>query len=165
MKIQIGGLSDGIHRYRFQIASARLQLGERFINDVVIDATLDKSGSQMLFTASVQTVARFECDRCVRAFDSPLSAAYTMVYAVEGTDADQLDPAEFQVIPAGLHVIDITEDVRQSIQLAVPLKLLCSENCKGLCPTCGQDLNAGSCSCTQEEVDTRWEGLRRLRAN
>ncbi len=165
MKIQIGGMSEGIHRYRFQVASDMLQLGGQFLNDIVIDATLDKSNAQILLTASIQAAARFECDRCVSPFERALSTTYTMLYVTEGSDTDQLDPAEVQVIPAGLHVIDITEDVRQSVLLAVPLKLLCSENCKGLCPTCGQNLNTGNCSCAHEESDSRWEGLRRLRTN
>jgi uncharacterized protein len=165
MKIQISGLSDGIHRYHFTVASSELALGGQFQGDVDVDATLDKSSNQILLTGEIRTIAHFECDRCLAPFSKPLLASYTMVYVPEGIDAAHLDPAEMQILPSGLHVIDVTEDVRQSMLLGVPLKVLCSETCKGLCASCGKNLNTGSCSCKEATVDYRWEKLRRLQSN
>jgi uncharacterized metal-binding protein YceD (DUF177 family) len=80
----------------------------------------------------------------------------------EGDDTARYDPSEVQVIPASLPVIDVNDDVRQTVFLAVPLKLLCSESCKGLCPQCGINLNMGTCACTDDPADGRWEKLRSL---
>ena len=86
------------------------------------------------------------------------------MYYVTGEGADsQIDPAELQIVPPGFSVIDLSEDVRQTVLLSVPLKLLCTENCKGLCPLCGRNLNSGTCTCTQGAVDTRWEQLIKLK--
>jgi uncharacterized protein len=166
MKIQIGGLSDGIHQYEFTVASSELELGEQFSSKVHVEATLDKSSNQILLTASSEATAHFECDRCVSPFERKLSASHTMVYVTEGMDAaHDVDPVEMQVIPSGLHVVDIAEDVRQSILLAVPFKNLCKEECKGLCPTCGTNLNESTCSCSEPAIDSRWEQLRKLQSN
>ncbi len=165
MKIQIGGLSDGIHRYRFEVPASSLGLGEQFTDNVITDVTLDKSSSQILLTASIQATAHCECDRCVSPFDVNLVPSYTMVYVTESDDTAMLDPTQVQVIPNGLHIIDITEDVRQTTLLAIPLKLLCDETCKGLCAECGRILNEGTCTCSDAVPDSRWEGLRRLQSN
>jgi uncharacterized protein len=59
------------------------------------------------------------------------------------------------------HILDLTEVLRQDVLLALPMHALCSEECRGLCPVCGQNLNQGSCSCTPEP-DPRWGALRDL---
>jgi uncharacterized protein len=67
---------------------------------------------------------------------------------------------DVQVIAPDTVHIDLAEDVRQMISISVPLKLLCKEDCKGLCPKCGTNLNLGQCACKNDDVDARWEGLR-----
>jgi uncharacterized protein len=59
--------------------------------------------------------------------------------------------------------IDLSEDVRDYALLALPMKKLCSENCKGLCPKCGKNLNDGPCECRDEKIDPRWEPLQKLK--
>jgi len=58
--------------------------------------------------------------------------------------------------------IDITEDIRETVLLAIPIKLLCKHDCKGLCPHCGANLNVESCTCAEEMIDPRWEALKKL---
>jgi uncharacterized protein len=60
------------------------------------------------------------------------------------------------------HVLDISEVVRQALLLEVPLLALCKEDCAGLCPNCGQDLNLGPCGCSLVAPDPRWESLAKL---
>ncbi len=55
--------------------------------------------------------------------------------------------------------IDLDAIVSENIRLNLPLRLLCHEDCKGLCPKCGKNLNEGSCGCIQKEVDPRLAGL------
>jgi len=59
----------------------------------------------------------------------------------------------------------IDDLVRETIILALPLKPLCSEDCKGLCPVCGTDLNKSQCNCIKKETDPRWEKLKGLLGN
>jgi uncharacterized protein len=59
-------------------------------------------------------------------------------------------------------VIDLSDDVREMVLLSVPLKLICREECRGLCSRCGADLNAGECGCAKETVSGSWQGLEKL---
>ena len=55
--------------------------------------------------------------------------------------------------------VDLTSLMQETIVTELPLRLLCKEDCKGLCPKCGTDLNLGSCSCEHKEIDPRLAGL------
>ena len=163
MKIQVGGLSDGIHTYTFEAESSDLALGEAFTRQVFVEARLDKAGGQIFLTATVRPTGKFLCDRCTAEFTRELPSSYHMYYVWDAADTDKFDPAEVQVISSSLNVIDISEDVRQTVLLSVPLKLLCRDTCKGLCPHCGKNRNVEPCDCRDELTDTRWEKLRALR--
>jgi uncharacterized protein len=67
-----------------------------------------------------------------------------------------------QFISPNTHEIDLSFGVRESLLLALPMKVLCSEDCKGLCPHCGANLNEESCDCVAETIDPRWAELRKL---
>lgn len=60
--------------------------------------------------------------------------------------------------------IDLHEIVRQEVAFHLPLRLVCGDDCKGLCPLCGENLNTGRCKC-KEEADPRWSGLDKLKNN
>ena len=59
-------------------------------------------------------------------------------------------------------ILDLTEAVRQYALLALPMKPLCRQDCAGLCPTCGRNLNQGGCDCPPQGLDPRWSGLSKL---
>ncbi|MEW6509556.1 MAG: DUF177 domain-containing protein [Bacteroidota bacterium] len=162
MKIQVGGLSEGLHAYRFTVAPADLGLGAEFEEDVSVQATLEKTGNELLLKTTVATGAWWECDRCITRFRQGIGGGYQMYYVWEGNDTARFDPAELQVVSTGLTMIDLSEDVRQTILLAVPLKRVCREQCKGLCPHCGKNLNEGPCDCRDTIADGRWDKLREL---
>jgi uncharacterized protein len=163
MKIQVGGLADGIYHYQLAADSTSLGLDERFGGQVVVDAAIEKSGTQVFLTAQVLANASFECDRCLAPFLTPLRSSYRMCYVPEEGVDSTIDPLELQVVPPGFSVIDLHDDVRQTVLLSVPFKLLCSERCKGLCPHCGTNWNLGTCNCVEQAVDPRWEHLIRLK--
>jgi uncharacterized protein len=165
MKIQVGGLSEGLHTYHFEAPATDFDLGGAFSGPVAVEAKLEKSGHQLLLRASVATEGKFVCDRCALHFSRTISDAYRMVYAQDAAELTGVDPSEVQIIPPGFGVIDITDDVRQTLLLAVPLKLLCREECKGLCPQCGTNWNEQQCDCRDLPVDSRWDKLRSLPRN
>ena len=76
------------------------------------------------------------------------------------THLDNEDEDEMTVIPD--MKLDLEEFCYDEILLSLPTKFLCDENCKGLCPTCGQDLNQGECSCNEKEIDPRLAALAEL---
>jgi uncharacterized protein len=74
-----------------------------------------------------------------------------------------MEEEDFVVIPAtGEARYDLFPRVREELILDMPIKLLCREDCKGLCSKCGADLNEGACGCPGAPVDRRWGPLRNL---
>jgi uncharacterized protein len=163
IQIRISGLSNGVHEYHFSVEPQDLLLEKNFRNKVEVNARLEKTSRQLILRTYIHTEALFQCDRCLKEFDKSLDAEYSMVYIYHENETGAFNPEEVSIISPDTVSIDLTEDVHQLIVLSVPLKLLCSDSCKGLCPRCGCDLNVQSCSCTIEEVtDPRWQGLKDL---
>jgi uncharacterized protein len=160
MRIQIAGLSEGSHNFHFEVTADDLALGERFGAPVAVDAKLDKTGSQLFLRASIRTTSSVECDRCITPFVVNLTPSYQMHYIWSEPDQSRFDPSEVQIIANGSTVIALDEDVRQTVLLSVPLKNLCRDDCKGLCPRCGKNLNEGRCMCEETERESRWDSLR-----
>jgi uncharacterized protein len=162
LKIRISQLSYGLHEYHFRADSGEIGLDSNFNRAVNVDATLDKSPRQLLLRAEVKTGGRFQCDRCLEEFEQSLSSHYSMVYVFDHADSASLPPDEMQVIGVDTPSIDLAEDVRQVVLLSVPLKLLCREDCKGLCPHCGANRNERGCDCRETNDNPQWRGLEGL---
>jgi uncharacterized protein len=165
MKIQVGGLAEGLHTYHFEIQPSDLELAENFGAMIRVDIRLDRRGHRYLVEGAVGTELSLECDRCVTRFTRPVSGTYRMLYVQDAAETGGLDPSEFQIVPEGLTVIDVGEDVRQTAMLAIPLKILCKDECRGLCPSCGTNLNEQQCECKDTVADPRWDKLRSLPRN
>ena len=165
VKIRISGLANGLYDYHFTVAPAELGLDSNFGHPVEIDAAVDKTAGQINLRTSVATAGKFVCDRCAEEFDLNLANKYSVFYIYDASSEGELPPEEVQVLRADAVHIDLTEDIREFVLLSVPLKLLCREGCKGLCPRCGANWNAASCGCTQDAVDSRWQSLEKLLKN
>jgi uncharacterized protein len=162
MKIQVAGLSEGVHAYHFDETASALGLGSEF-SPVHVEAQLERQGEELILEGGIRTAVRCTCDRCLAEFTEELEPAYLMHYVHSEADAGRYDPAEVQVLGPDVTTIDLADDVRQTVLVAVPLKLLCRPSCKGLCPSCGKNWNEGSCSCQPEPPDSRWDALRTFR--
>lgn len=108
-------------------------------------------------TARVDAV----CDRCLEGFrlEYPVPVDITVVrdrLHAEGEDDQNLDT---WMIHQARGEVDLEEPLREAAMLARPQKVLCDENCRGLCPSCGVNLNRGECDCAAQDHDPRWDGL------
>lgn len=90
----------------------------------------------------VAGVALGECRRCLRPVEAPFGATVAAVYSTSAEMAD--DPGVYRLVEP-VTAIDLSEAVREEVGLAVPTWMLCREDCAGLCPKCGADLNEGPC--------------------
>ena len=158
--IRIAGLPYGQHEYNFSVQPASVGLDGNFHDIVSIHAEIEKSSRQILLKTDIITTGVFECDRCLDEFIQPISTSYNLCYVYNEVDGEKISPEELQVISPDTLLLDLADDIRQMVLLSVPLKLLCSEDCKGLCPHCGTNWNHGTCNCKQEEIDPRWQGLK-----
>jgi uncharacterized protein len=165
MKFNTGSLPIGFREYTFSENSAELKLDERFEGSVDVTVHLQKGERFIELRAEIRANARFICDRCAEEFSRVLETTYRMIYILNEADSSQYPVEETIVLSSEYTVIDISEDVRQFLLLTIPLKLLCSDDCKGLCPLCGMNFNKGTCECTVAYKDPRWEKLNKLMQN
>ena len=130
------------------------------------DVSLVRTNRGILVKAMLHTGVEVSCGRCLSLFRAPLTLEIEEEYfPVINIDSGVLaslpdEPGCFTIDEQ--HILDLTEAVRQYALLAIPMKPLCRENCAGLCPTCGHDLNQGPCNCSSQEIDTRWSRLSKL---
>ena len=163
--INISNLSPGTHSYALEGSPAEINLDEQFTRLIRVNADLDRITRGFALRGTALTAAHLSCDRCLGEFDLDLQTTFTLLYSVATTGAEEEEKDDLAtVIAPEANIIDFGEDVRQEILLAVPRKLLCKEECRGLCPVCGRNLNNEQCSCKRETVDPRWAPLARLSA-
>lgn len=98
------------------------------------------------------------CDRCLEAFTRECDFTFSHVL-VQKLESEE-DEEEYILCPGG--ELDLEELVRTDVLLELPTKVLCSEDCKGLCEQCGQNLNFGNCKCKKKQIDPRLEVLSQL---
>jgi len=121
-----------------------------------------------ILDGDIKLVISDKCDRCLKTFDEAFNEHITVEIVREIT-TDEDEEKELEDDDMGFyHVkedfINIHEILFQEAVLIRPMKRLCNENCKGICPICGKDLNEDKCSCTNE-LDDRWKALTKLLQN
>jgi uncharacterized protein len=165
MKINTGSLPLGTREFTFVEDAETVGLDERFTGEVRVLARVEKTGKMLDLQATTEVAAALACDRCAERFTRNLVAHYHVVYFFREADRSGHPDDAIVVLPSENTVIDITDDVRQYVLLTMPLKVLCSDMCRGLCPSCGTNLNSSTCSCTAAAADPRWEQLNKLLKN
>ncbi|HOO76597.1 MAG TPA: DUF177 domain-containing protein [bacterium] len=116
-----------------------LDPGTAVASPIEYDFALTRAGKMVLARGKVAVRSRFQCSRCLKEYES-----------------DVVEPevfAEFTVTSPE-QIIDLTGIVREYTILAFPVKPLCSEECRGLCPSCGRNLNLGPCGCSGRVPDS-----------
>lgn len=165
LTINISRLSEGTHKYSFETQPKDLGLDSGFNTPVGVQVVLEKTGRQIHLKSEIRTKAMCTCDRCLDEFEQDLSAHYGIVYITEETGPHGKNEEEVQYVSPDASILDLGEDVRQFLILAVPRKLLCRDDCQGLCSKCGASRNKVNCKCSKEEVDPRWEVLKKMSLN
>jgi uncharacterized protein len=128
---------------------------------VVVSGRLNESGpGQFFWRAKLTTTVATTCRRCLTPVEVPVTAEVNLLFT-EDPDAD--DPATV-IIEPNMARLDLRPAIREELILAAPEFALCREDCRGLCPRCGADLNAGPCTC-RPEPDPRWAALEALKRN
>ena len=96
-----------------------------------VELEFSVGGSRILMSGRLRGGWSLECARCLERFEAPIDSSFE------------------EIFPQSLASIDVSEELRQALVLAAPAKPLCRPDCKGLCPSCGRNLNEGPCGCPQ----------------
>jgi uncharacterized protein len=124
------------------------------INDIRLNGRL---------TATMQLA----CARCLEPVEQDVRRDFDLLYRPQGADAGEPErtvtatEAEISYYQGeGLLLEDV---LREQVLLAVPLKAICRDDCRGLCPHCGKNLNMEQCPCTEPQEESRWSALKDIR--
>jgi uncharacterized protein len=152
IKIKISNLADGHHDFQFNGNVTDLKLTEPFSDTYELVVSLDKIAHQIIITAKGEMDAVFDCDRCGAEIHTQIPLEFQLVY-LSDTPAETNDDFGVVYITPDTEYLDLTSEIFDFAQLAVPMKRLCSEDCKGLCTVCGANLNEGDCGCDRTSID------------
>jgi len=108
---------------------------------------------------TVQLVVLGECRRCLTTVTTPLTLDIGALFA---QDPEALEDPDAYPVPSEAQDLDVTPAVREELVLAAPRYVVCRDDCKGLCPQCGRDLNTGPCGCAPA-TDARWQPFKALK--
>lgn len=108
------------------------------------------------------------CARCLEPVHQPIEREFDLLYRPAGSEATDEKEVEIQDRDAAVSYyegdgVNTEEILREQVLLEIPLKTLCREDCRGLCPHCGRNRNTGQCECAQAVTDPRWEALKGLK--
>jgi len=148
--INLATLAAGASRLEARASAEELQLlAADWPVGVEASFGLDRTGDLVSVRGRLRSSARLECVRCLRTFDLPLTADLTVVAdraGGRGRLEEELEADDYMMFHDGRQ-LDLREQVRESLLLELPITPHCREDCRGLCPRCGADLNDGPCGC------------------
>lgn len=127
---------------------------------------ITKVKTEVMAQGAIDTNVELQCSRCLKNFILPLKNSISVVYhpveEIISEEAHALKDDELEIGFYRSSVFDTDDLIREQILLALPMKPLCSSDCKGLCSKCGTDLNLVKCNCETKEIDLRLAVLKQL---
>ncbi len=122
---------------------------------VAVQGVVESVHQGLLVTAEIETRWQGSCVRCLEDASSNIQVKVRELFEPQGVG--EQDSYHFEG-----DVLDLTELIKDFVVLELPVVPLCASDCKGLCSTCGQNLNEGGCDCAKDDIDPRWSKLSSL---
>jgi len=165
LRIPLSLLGGGVSTFTFLAVNPDLSPGYgcRFQHPIEITAHVTSGGGNVLVELEVESEGEFLCDRCGVEYKRVIRGTAKTLFTFDCTRTGVEEKEDTRCLSPAAQEIDITQDVRDAFLLAVPTKHLCREDCLGLCPRCGANLNFESCSCPKDDIDPRWKVLKGLK--
>jgi uncharacterized protein len=132
---------------------------------VELSGTVHKDKDRFRFVGTVRTRLELACSRCLEPFALPVDAAFDVRYLPQSENTGEEREVEEDDLSVAFYrddAIDFGQLLEEQFYLAIPMKPLCREDCKGLCPSCGVNLNVETCGCQVRWEDPRLQGLQAL---
>ncbi len=119
---------------------------------VVASLTIERIGKRFIVNGDLNTVLMLQCDRCLQLFPKDLRGKFQLFLEpqtapVETEEDIELAEDEMSIDLLPAQEVDLENIVKEQVYLSLPMKILCRDDCRGLCPTCGANLNEGLCNC------------------
>lgn len=169
MKIRLDRVVDEPLDWQTTLTFEVAELGHEDIvavGDVDCRGRLTPTPPDILLQASLSYVQTLRCNRCLESFEMPMSSEIGLILQIretpKATQEVRLEEKDLGFLELNEPEIDLRSLVNEQLQLGLPMKPLCREDCAGLCGRCGADLNHGPCDC-RPDVDPRWAMLKNLK--
>lgn len=137
------------------------------VEPVALEFDIHKDKDKFRLVGRVRTELELTCSRCVEPYRFPIDAEFDQRYlpsSEASTEAErEVEQDDLETSYYADDQIDLSELIREQFYLALPMKPLCQEGCKGLCAQCGTNLNTGTCDCAPVWEDPRLAALRNLK--
>ncbi len=170
MRIDIEQLEQGQRSFEYTHNPGDFNLEEeklRLASALRVSGEVRRRREEVIVKGAVNGKIEANCDRCLRPVPVPIDVGFDAhlvpahVYHENETVELQAEDLDYSVFDG--RTVDIDELVREQLLLSLPVRLLCQEDCRGLCAQCGADLNSQSCDCAGETNDPRWDALAHLK--
>lgn len=136
----------------------------RLAGPVAVELSYYRAGTELFFTGEIEAPTIASCARCAEEFTTPNTRGFRYILvprALHDIGDERGDDLEFAVYDGD--EVDLTPLVLEQVLLALPTRPLCTEDCRGLCPQCGINLNEHQCDCPTGQPDLRLGFLRNLK--
>jgi uncharacterized protein len=173
MRLELSHIRQPETNYQKVLQPADLAAGEedyRVTAPVDLRMVIHKDHDRFRLVGTVKTALELQCSRCLEPFILPVDREFDLRYLPAGaTEPEPDDDEEIEVEDDDVAVtfyrdeqIDLNELLREQFYLALPMKPLCKDDCKGICPQCGTNRNTAPCDCNPRWEDDRMAGLKTL---
>lgn len=122
---------------------------------------------RILVEGSFSVTLQLTCSRCLEHFDFSVVESFRDIFYPDTLGWDhgvhELSREDLDILYYRTEELDLSLVYLEKTYLALPMKPLCRDDCKGICPVCGKNLNYGSCGCNRRVTDPRWEQLAKIK--
>ena len=165
LKVSLAALDRGEVYVREQVApddplwnDAELALA----GPLDVDLTARSVGDGVFVRGRLRTTVRHACRRCLAEVEHEVDGEVDFLFQPLGPEDEDAE-GEVYPLPARGDELDLREAVREQLLLQAPRFALCREECRGLCPQCGTDLNTGTCDCEPPAAPGPWDALKNVK--
>lgn len=165
MKVRLNAIQDGQQKIESTYQREELEIHDDcFIYPIHTCLNIYKGTGQITINGHLQTKVDLLCDRCLRHYQHCLTARFELIARYAPAIPQNRDENILQ-LTSNQTEIELTKFARDALLLEIPMKKICSKDCRGICPHCGVDLNSGECQCRSKGIDERWKPLQNLLTN
>ncbi len=175
MKINITTIPETGLSVQFSIAEdafTDLAVGQEepafTLQAVDVTGEIKRERQVVIFTGALQTVVETACSRCLETAQVTIDERFRNALLPEtdvGKEENELQAEDLDATYYTGEIIDLVPLIVEQVILQIPMKVLCQESCRGLCPRCGENFNLANCGCSTDAVDPRLAVLRKFKVS
>ena len=142
-----------------------------FRGNLAADISVEREFDHLKATGRMQVPVDLVCGRCLATYPSVIDSSFRIIFRKESTRQSEVeDETELcdDDLVASTYIgdeIDLAHELEEQVAMSIPFKPLCGDECKGLCPECGADLNTSVCSCSKEPVSLKFSALKNFKVS